>query len=971
MAALAALAFAAPASAAPLLDTTVSTLGTHSGSCFDRDVSSGTGVTTRSATVDEAGTVTAQLTGDEGDDWDLAVLESDSGRVVAGSAGFASDEVAEGFVLGDTTITVRACRLAGDGDARLRVSATPVPETTEGIWAPKLVNVDTPTREDKTRLVSLGLDMAEHGGEDFLAVVLYGREDVQALKDAGFSYTVDVPNLTRVGLRNLQADAAFSRTTAASGTPTGRTTYRRLFDYNEEMKELVKDNPDIVKPITLPFETYEGRRVHGIEITEDVNVRDGKPVFLQMGVHHAREWPSGEHAMEWAHELVEGYNAGDQRVENLLETTRTIVVPIVNPDGFNVSREAGQVLGAEGGRDAEVGDILLRYSDLAQIAAFPYEFWRKNCRFITDAKGGRCFGQQPSSGLAHAGVDPNRNYGGQWGGPGAETARTAQAYRGPGPFSEPETENIRSLVSSRQVTMLLTNHTFSNLWLRPPGQRASPETPDAALYEELGARMTAENGYSNVKGFELYDTTGTTEDWSYQTAGGFGFTPEIGCLDKNEASGGCNTGNFHGPYREAVVREYRGTSVEAEEEAPGPESGGNREAYFIAQEAAADPETHSIVTGEAPNDAVLRIQKTFQTDTWCSDPRLAQGRPECEGEDQEPFRDHLESSMEVPDSGEFTWHINPSTRPIVAQDSGREPEGPPSEGDEFSGSPETTTPCADFDTEDPSCWNDHPFTVPDDSATDNAKATVRIEWSSPLSDWDMKIFVDSDGDGSSEGETKTELVATSGQGTTDFEQATFVEPDLQEGQSYVVRVINYAAFEPYEGTLSYGGPDEFEPGEVESWRLTCERGGEVITSQQLTIARDEQKELDLSGCARRPGPGPGEGGGPCPRDKVTIEGTRGPDTIRGTSGRDVILSHAGRDEVFGRGGADVICDGRGADEISGGRGADRIHGRRHADFLKGQQGADRLRGGPGPDTIRGGPGEDSITGGPGADDSKQ
>ena len=40
-----------------------------------------------------------------------------------------------------------------------------------------------------------------------------------------------------------------------------------------------------------------------------MKARDGKPVFLQMGAHHAREWPSAEHAMEWAYELVNGYRA--------------------------------------------------------------------------------------------------------------------------------------------------------------------------------------------------------------------------------------------------------------------------------------------------------------------------------------------------------------------------------------------------------------------------------------------------------------------------------------------------------------------------------------------------------------------------------------------------------------------------------------------------------------------------------------
>ena len=84
----------------------------------------------------------------------------------------------------------------------------------------------------------------------------------------------------------------------------------------------------------------------------------------------------------------------------------------------------------------------------------------------------------PNLGLAQFGVDPNRNYGGFWGGPGASAedtlpfGSTAQDYRGPGPFSEPETQNIRKLVSKGQVTTFITNHTFSNLLLRPPGLQA-------------------------------------------------------------------------------------------------------------------------------------------------------------------------------------------------------------------------------------------------------------------------------------------------------------------------------------------------------------------------------------------------------------------------------------------------------------------------------------------------------------------
>ena len=147
------------------------------------------------------------------------------------------------------------------------------------------------------------------------------------------------------------------------------------------------------------------------------------------------------------------------------------------------------------------------------------------------------------------------------------------------------------------MTTLISNHTFSNLVLRPNG--VHPETighdglpvgdaPDEEALQELGARMAAQNGYANKHGWELYDTTGTTEDWSYNATGGFGYTFEIG------------PDEFHPPFPE-VVDEYLGAGQYAGQ--------GNREAYLIALENAVDPRAHSVLTGRAPKGATLRLSQ--------------------------------------------------------------------------------------------------------------------------------------------------------------------------------------------------------------------------------------------------------------------------------------------------------------------------------------------------------------------------
>ena len=592
------------------------------------------------------------------------------------------------------------------------------------------------------------------------------------------------------------------------------------------MKKLVRENPGLVKPITLKSKTYEGRTVEGIEITSDVNARDGKPIFLNMGVHHAREWPSGEHAIEWAFELIRGYKAGEPRTTNLVNTTRNIIVPIVNPDGFNISRESGEAQGAGGGRPYG--------TETADIATHPFEYRRKNCRLADDSAAGNCM--QPSVGLAEPGVDPNRNYGGFWGGPGADTNPLTQSYRGPGPFSEPETQNIRDLISSRQVMTLITNHTSSDLVLRPPGLQVQGPSPDEGIYKALGDSMAAENGYLSQLSYQLYDTTGTTEDWSYYATGGLGFTFEIGCGDLDREAGTCNQGNFHPTYDEGVRAEWEGTSEIAN---PIPGTDGNREAYYKALEVAADPSKHAVLEGSGPAGAILRVKKDFKTKTF----------PQADGKPIE-FDDHLNSSMQIPADGRFQFNVNQSTRPIVAADKGRPASGPPSPPQTFSGDITGATPSGDAESTDPANSNDHPFTVPS-AGVDNARASVRIDWQTPTTDWDMKVFRDGNDDGDSFDAADTE-VGSSAQGTTTYEETTVAEPVLEPGEKYVVRVTNFAATEPYTGKITFGGPPPFEPAKTESWTLTCERpGGEVLSTQQITIARGQRQTPDLSACATK------------------------------------------------------------------------------------------------------------------------
>ena len=672
--------------------------------------------------------------------------------------------------------------------------ATSNPVQADGPFAVQLVQVHTPTWESRDVLTDLPLDLTEHGGEDYVEVVLHRQADADLLARHGFSWTVRIPDLAARQAANARANAAYAAAVDTSPLPSGRDTYRTLADYEAELEALAEANPGLVKHIELNHPSVEGRTVYGVEIARDVEASDGRPTFLMMGLHHAREWPSGEHAMEFAIDLVK--NQADPRIGGLLARARVVVVPVVNPDGFEQSRKWGDIVDLRPVDDGGTVTILGTPGNA---------YKRKNCAQpgALPAPPGGC--EVSSPGGFGVGVDLNRNYGGSWGGAGTSNDFVGPTYRGPAPFSEPETQNVRELVSARHVTTLITNHTFSNLVLRPPGVRAAGTTVDEDAMRELGARMSAQNGYQNLQGWQLYDTTGTTEDWSYAATGGYGYTFEIG------------PDEFHPPF-EKVVDEYVGSGSF--------EGKGNREAYLLALETAADPAHHSVLTGKAPAGAVLRLHKAFKTST----------------SNGGTIDDVLESTLVVGPSGSFTWHVNPSTRPEVLEHRLQVVNEEPVREETHT---ETGVVWA------PGDHVDVPFTVTEQGL---GAMVVALDWPVP-DDLDLEVYRKA-ADGS------LVEVGSSGNMPAEKEEAFIGDPAPGE---YVLRVVNFASVTTqFTLTTSLYETTEqrFGGGVVESYRLTCESAdGRVLEQVWVAVDRGQAQRLDLKACAAALGGAAGKGGG--------------------------------------------------------------------------------------------------------------
>jgi murein tripeptide amidase MpaA len=767
---LAAAVFAPPAGAAQLTTGEVSAARDTARHCEAGLVRSRAGIAHTRVTAPARGFVRATLTA-AGGDWDVAVYDTRSGRRVAAAAGFGATEVAEGFVAGRRALVVQSCRRgSSDRTAEVAVAFTKVAAARKGEKV-QVLKVATPRPSDKARLLSLGVDTTEHGTATSVDVVTYTAAEVRRIAAAGFRFDVEVADLVAQSRRDRRADAKLAARRGSSPLPSGSEGYRHLADFESEMKDLALQNPGLVRPLTLNHTSLEGRTVHGIEITPNVNVLgDGKPVFLQLGVHHAREWPSAEYPMEFAHELVNGYGT-DAKITSLLDRVRVIVVPVVNVDGYNLSREAPD--------DSNSG--------------FAYK--RKNCR-VTD-------GATPVPGACgttanrYLGTDPNRNYGGFWGGQGADPDPGTETYRGAGPFSEPEVQNVRELISSRQVTEFITNHTSGRLILRPPGVRALGPAKDEATYKAFGDAMARENAYTSQYGYQLYDTNGTAEDWSYAATGGYGFT-----FEHNTA--------FHPAYQQ-VIDGYLGT---------GPEDGkrGNRGAYMTMLEHAADAANHSVITGQAPAGFTLRLHKAFDMET--AEVLQADGGfgP------KQSYHDELDSFLDVPESGRFAWDVNPSTRPILA---GRVKQGEPTADLEFTNGVPPTVPAV-------SALNkaEHPFTVK--PGEDNGKAVVTITSTTAQEDFDGYLYkVQPDGSRLLIGSSTNPAAASE----------RFETPHVNTPGDYVLVIENAGALPLYTVTVDFSSP---EP--PEAYTLTCHNPAGKQVGDAVPVIVDRGESVALEPC---------------------------------------------------------------------------------------------------------------------------
>jgi len=272
-----------------------------------------------------------------------------------------------------------------------------------------------------------------------------------------------------------------------------------------EMRDLEAKYPDLCKMESIG-KSAEGRDIFALKISKGAQGdTSSKPGIVFTGVTHAREWITLEVPLYMSKNLLEGYGK-DESIKKRLDSSEIWVIPFVNPDGYEYSRNENS-------------------------------WWRKNRRPITETgcetnfEGNICSldkGQPKGTG-----VDLNRNfYDGNpehytlWRPEGDKPCNydddfsatsddpRDDTYRGPEGASESEVKSVMNFELSRKnIKGIIDFHAYGEMILYPWGNTSKP-VENIDTYKELGKKMNAAmgNSYRLMQSSSLYPTSGSSEE---------------------------------------------------------------------------------------------------------------------------------------------------------------------------------------------------------------------------------------------------------------------------------------------------------------------------------------------------------------------------------------------------------------------------------------------------------------------------
>ena len=333
---------------------------------------------------------------------------------------------------------------------------------------PSLVQVPATTQAQRAEVASWGMEIVDAEKDSLTIAVQPDRHATPRV----------LRRLSQIDGVKVVAEDVDELLRHAAQRAGGVGAYHTYETAQQELKDLASRYPALASVQSIG-KSIEGRDVGVLKITGSDSAAWGKPVFLFMGCHHAREWISVEVPLAIAHMLLDGY-ATDASIKKLVDSREIWICPVVNPDGLNWSQTN-------------------------------YRYWRKNRHVNADGTFG---------------VDPNRNYGYKWGVSGDSDEPDSDVYHGTGAFSEPEVQNVRDFATAHLLTADISYHSYGEHVLFPYSY-GYDQAPDNDKFAVWAKGMADQNAYLPHQSVDLYPSSGDTDDFLYMGTGSASFTTEL------------------------------------------------------------------------------------------------------------------------------------------------------------------------------------------------------------------------------------------------------------------------------------------------------------------------------------------------------------------------------------------------------------------------------------------------------------
>jgi hypothetical protein len=410
---------------------------------------------------------------------------------------------------------------------------------------------------------------------NFLSETTYCRDIYYASSEAGLGFTMNLkansvnPDAGSVNCAdpNMAIDSQDNFYIVYSDAPSGDNEHHEIYfvfapsstwkwttfldwvhyhNYTEiaTILSALNDTYSYIMDVFSIGKSWRGKDVYCVRLT---NESDAKPKseVLFVGYHHAQEQISAELPLYYVVFAATNYGL-DENITNFLNTREIYVIVALNVDGLDLfgtnDRHRKNAYAIDEDNDSLFDEdppedlngnglieVLMNYTDPNDPKLVKYE------GIDNDGDG---INAEDWIG----GVDLNRNYPVGWQDGVSDPA--SPVYRGPSPFSEPETQAMMNFVSEHNFTHAISFHSGLEFIVYPWGCTADP-TSDDAKFVEIAEGLSALTG--NTPYASPTVNFGIWDDWIYSEARTLALTCEI---FRNETWMDANLGA--GPYPNTV-----------------------------------------------------------------------------------------------------------------------------------------------------------------------------------------------------------------------------------------------------------------------------------------------------------------------------------------------------------------------------------------------------------------------------------